>query len=152
MKAIVGFTFFLLFLAGFAFVAMQGARQMTPDGDSTQAALTAAAWRPLSIGAEPIPADTVMIVRFEDDGKLSGHAGCNRFFGSYALTDGRLEIGPLGMTKMACPEPAMSRETAFVGALEEARRFAVILGGLTLQGDDGQVLAQLAAADAGDPD
>lgn len=52
-------------------------------------------------------------VRFED-GRLYGFSGCNQFIGAYTREGGRLVLGPLGGTMMACPAPAMSVERAFL--------------------------------------
>jgi hypothetical protein len=37
------------------------------------------------------------------DNRASGFAGCNRFGGTYKLSSGALEFGPLALTRMACP-------------------------------------------------
>src|SRR5690606_16483641 len=48
-------------------------------------------------------------------GQLAGTAGCNRLVGTAALgTDGQARFHPVASTLMACPEPAMSHERAFV--------------------------------------
>ncbi|MFZ5430909.1 MAG: META domain-containing protein [Bacteroidota bacterium] len=42
-------------------------------------------------------------VRFSrEERQISGYAGCNRFFGSYAIKSDTLIIGGLASTKMAC--------------------------------------------------
>jgi heat shock protein HslJ len=51
----------------------------------------------------PIPG-TSFTLRFESD-KVSGNAGCNRFFGSYTLEGDQITFSDLGMTEMACMEP-----------------------------------------------
>jgi len=55
-------------------------------------------WRPADIGGVEVPAESQMFVRFGGDGKVVGHGGCNRFFGTYNLTGNRIEIGALGAT------------------------------------------------------
>ncbi len=125
MKAVVGFLFFLLFLAGLFLVFLQG-KQMTGQiavGGGSE--LTAVRWRPTYIGPEPVPDDAAMWVQFEVDGGINGHAGCNMFFGSLQQTESGLEVGAMGSTRMACPEPIMSRESAFLSALQQATIFEV---------------------------
>jgi heat shock protein HslJ len=58
--------------------------------------------------------------------QVSGFAGCNQFSGGYTL-DGKdgIKIGPLAVTKMACPQ-GMELETAYLGALDSAQRFKLI--------------------------
>jgi heat shock protein HslJ len=80
-------------------------------------------WQPISIGSSPVPSDTNMFVQFKGDGQLVDHGGCNRFFGSYRITGGMIEIGPLGATRMACPGSIMALETALFNALEAADTF-----------------------------
>ena len=63
-------------------------------------------------------------MRFEEGGRLSGHAGCNRFFGAFEITGDRIAVGPLGATRMACPGPVMELERVFLHALETASGFA----------------------------
>jgi heat shock protein HslJ len=70
-------------------------------------------------------------VRLEQ-GRLQGFGGCNRLGGSYTIEGDRLGIGPLAGTMMACPEPAMTIETAFKKALAGTLRFRVDQEGLTL--------------------
>ncbi len=74
-----------------------------------------------------MPDTAVVSARFGDDGTVSGSAGCNSFGGSYAVADdGGLSIEPGAMTEMACDEPLMQLETAYVATLGEVRSFDVI--------------------------
>lgn len=121
----VGFLFFLLFLAGLFLVFLQG-KQMTGQiavGGGSE--LTAVRWRPTYIGPEPVPEDAGLWVQFDVDGGISGDAGCNSFFGSLQQTETGIEVGALGSTRMACAEPIMSRESAFLSALQQATLFEV---------------------------
>ncbi|MGL6046124.1 MAG: DUF4377 domain-containing protein [Vogesella sp.] len=51
------------------------------------------------------------------DGQLSASAGCNRMFGSARIEQGRLVVGPLASTLMACAPEAMQREQALAALL-----------------------------------
>jgi len=62
---------------------------------------------------------------FDDEGRVSGSGGCNRFTGSYTFTDGELSFGPLAGTKMMCPEAVMDQEDRFHKALGAVDRVAV---------------------------
>ena len=87
MKGILGFAFFLLFLAGITFVMMQGkemARQNMPGGG---VGMTGVTWRPTIVGTEELPADSGMFVQFAVDGSIDGNGGCNSFFGSLQKVD-----------------------------------------------------------------
>ena len=139
MKAMMGFAFFLLFLAGIALVMLQG-RQMTQVGGGG-AELTGISWRPVTVGDDMIPADTNLYVRFEVDGSIKGHGGCNSFFGSLEQADSSIAVGPLGGTRMACPEAIMDREMTFMEAVGKTRGFQSGKDNMGLLDEDGNILA-----------
>lgn len=59
-----------------------------------------------------------------EDGKLGGKGVCNRYFADYELDGGKLKVGPVGATKMMCPEHA-TLESQYFGILPEALTFSV---------------------------
>jgi heat shock protein HslJ len=61
---------------------------------------------------------------FLEAGKVAGNGSCNRFFGTAEIHGENLKFGPLGATRMACPEPVMNQETKYLRALQAAERFA----------------------------
>lgn len=142
MKGIVGFMFFLLFLAGFAFVMLQGRQMAETTLGGGGVSITGINWRPVRIAAEPISDDSRMSVKFAVDGSINGNGGCNGFFGSLEKTDSGISVGPLSATRRACPEPIMAREMALLEALERTIRFQVNDSGLQLLGEDNRVLAE----------
>jgi heat shock protein HslJ len=143
MKAIVGFGFFLLFLAGIALVMLQGRQMAQKNLVGTGASLTGVNWRPVVLGAESMPDDSGMFVQFEVDGSFKGHGGCNSFFGSLEQSDAGVSIGPIGATRMACPEPVMKRETAFITALQNTKQFELGRDKLHLLDGGRTLLAEL---------
>jgi putative lipoprotein len=145
MKAIVGFGFFLLFLAGIALVMLQGRQMAQQNVLGGGAALTGINWRPITLGNETIPEDSDIFVSFAVDGGIKGRGGCNNFFGSLEQTESGIEIGPLGVTRMACPPPIMNRETAFLEALQKTRDFQANDESMRLLDDEGNVLAEFVA-------
>ena len=56
--------------------------------------------------------------------RISGRAGCNSMNGSYSVTGDSLQAGPLMMTRMACPGPAMGHERAVADILRGAVRIS----------------------------
>lgn len=76
-------------------------------------------------GVVPPIEGTELTATFTEDGTVSGSAGCNQYNGSYTLDGDKLSIGPLTTTKMACPEPIMAQEQAFLAALQSAASVAV---------------------------
>jgi putative lipoprotein len=115
-------------------------RQNLPGGG---AGLTGQEWRPMVLGADTLPADTGMFVVFAVDGSIQGSGGCNNFSGTLEKTDDGIGVGPLGATRMACPQVIMDREAAFMQALQATRRFEVGNRRLQLLGADDRLLAEL---------
>lgn len=143
MKAIFGFGFFLLFLAGIAFVMLQGrqmAQQNMPGGG---ASMTGKNWQPTVVGAESMPEDSGMFVQFDVDGSIKGNGGCNSFSGSLEQSDSGVAVGPLRATRMACPEAVMNRESAFMTALQDAKKFETGGDRLQLLDVESNLLAEL---------
>ena len=145
MKASVAFAFFLLFLAGYALVTVRNMGKEAANSIPTVAELSASAWRPSHIGEMSLAADTDLYVQFEPDGKLGGYAGCNRFFGSYELIEGKLVFGPVAATRMACPEPANSLEISFLEALSATSTAARAESRLALKDEQGLTVLKFVA-------
>ena len=75
-----------------------------------------------------------------EEGQASGFAGCNRFRGGYESTDAELTFDALATTFMACPEPQMQTETAYLAALEGVDSWTIENEELVLSGGDGELL------------
>ena len=78
-------------------------------------------------------------LRFES-GRMSGHSGCNNFSGGYRIEDGRLTVGPVASTQMACPEPGASVERAFHQALAGTLQYSIDGDALVLASASGATL------------
>jgi heat shock protein HslJ len=63
---------------------------------------------------------------------LSGSSGCNRYFASYTLTGDRIQIGPIGATRMMCNPERMDQEVRFFQALSAAERCELSKGQLLI--------------------
>jgi heat shock protein HslJ len=65
-----------------------------------------------------------LFMAFQQDGSLSGNAGCNNFFGTFTATeDGSFSVNePLGSSLMFC-ENGMDEEAAFLAAIQSAEGF-----------------------------
>lgn len=75
----------------------------------------------------------------ERTGQVYGSAGCNRFTGSYSVSGTRIEMSPLAVTMMACPEPQMKAEQVFLKRLQNATRFTLGVDTLTLKASAGSI-------------
>ncbi|NYT07352.1 MAG: META domain-containing protein, partial [Methanomicrobiales archaeon] len=91
-----------------------------------------AAWR------TPVPGTEITAV-FGDDDRLSGSAGCNRYFTSYNATNTDLTVGPVGSTKMYCAG-AMDQESAYLQLLATASAFMVEEEILTITDQSGRAI------------
>lgn len=76
------------------------------------------------------------------EGQASGNTGCNSFFGAYTLDGEALTITPMGSTMMACPDPQMTQEQAYLAALSSVASYAIV--GNQLQLADAEGVAVLA--------
>ena len=125
-------------------------RGLLPEEQGTASPF--ATWTVTAIaGAKPLKG-TQLSLTFEDEAKVSGDGGCNRFFGPVKFDmpigkEGRVEIGPLGATRKACGDMIDDQETRFLAALGRAQRFAIEGDSLMLTGPDGALIARLLRLD-----
>lgn len=86
--------------------------------------------------------NTEQFVQFRSGGEMSGHGGCNNFFGTYDLNGTELTIGPIASTKKVCRD-SMVDERAFLNALQSARKIEATRTSLTLLSENGEPLLTL---------
>lgn len=65
--------------------------------------------------------------------KVSGFAGCNRFFGTYSADGNTISFSELGATRMMCQEEANKIEGNMFKALAEVNTFELSEGKLSLK-------------------
>jgi heat shock protein HslJ len=82
--------------------------------------------------------------------KYSGFAGCNNFFGGYELDGSSLKFGPVGATRMFCPDLQMSLETEVFKALDKTMEWK-ISDDVLLLFDDSEVLARFVMEQRDEP-
>ncbi|MGF1684349.1 META domain-containing protein [Photobacterium minamisatsumaniensis] len=93
---------------------------------------------------EPFKAPNLQLTA---DLNANGHSGCNRYFGQAELQDGKLRIEKMGMTMMACPEPAMEMERLMSATLMDWSTADVAGNQLTLTGAEHKLTFTRAAAE-----
>lgn len=71
--------------------------------------------------------------------KISGFAGCNRYFGSFTSAESSVTFSEIGSTKMFCEE-TMTAETNYMAALQNAQSFEIQDKSLRLSGSDNVIL------------
>lgn len=63
----------------------------------------------------------------EAECRVSGSAGCNRYFGRYTFDSAqyRIEFGEMAVTRMMCPPEIMKWEDAFLLAFTQITHFGI---------------------------
>lgn len=85
----------------------------------------------------------IVTLSFPQEGKLSGRAPCNAYFGEQTAAYPGFLAGALGMTKMACID--LGFESEFFSALQAMRHAAMEGDRLTLTDDTGRRMIFTAA-------
>lgn len=103
-------------------------------------------WRVASIAGVEFR-DGAAWLRFGDGGEVEGHTGCNLLRASYVAGTAALRFGPLAVTRLQCPDDALSRqERLFLAALEAVEAQYVASGALRLIDSTGGARIVLRAA------
>jgi heat shock protein HslJ len=125
----------ILLLAGA--LAVSACAAPASDGPAAPADLVGTSWRAETIAGRPALAEASSTLSFLADGRIAGSGGCNRFAGQMAGKDGRLQVGQLASTMMACAPDRMEQEQRFLAALEGAERLSRDGDVLVLEGPAG---------------
>ena len=80
---------------------------------------------------------------FEADGKVTGNAGCNRFFGQAEIEGDKLSFGPFGTTRKSCAPAVNDQEQRFLAALAKAASYSFDKGLLFIADAKGKTLLRL---------
>ena len=62
-------------------------------GSKAAATLAGSEWRPIEVEGVAIEGTPEIFLQFRGEGKVTGHGGCNRVFGSFTLDGDRIEFG-----------------------------------------------------------
>ncbi len=98
-------------------------------GGDPAALLQGEPWEVVELAGQSVAEPARMTIGFGAEGRLSGLAACNRYFGEYALSGEGLRLSPLGATKMACEPRAMDEEHRFMQAAGQVDGFAIAADG-----------------------
>ena len=82
-----------------------------------QSAQTSEGHTAFDVPDNPAAAPTLKLATTSGQRRAEGFSGCNRFSGPYALKSGRLALGPLIATQMACGPEADRLGHAYLDAL-----------------------------------
>ncbi len=87
----------------------------------------------LDILADGLPPGAAVTLRLED-GTVGGSAGCNHYGGSYQLDGDAIAFEGFALTQMACDEPLMALDQAYLAALSSVDGYQVSGDALVLTG------------------
>lgn len=112
-----------------------------PVGGSTAigldvAQLSRSPWVDVAAAQDRKPVSLV----FKDASTVSGHAGCNSYFGSVSLQPESLTFSKMGLTRMLCEPESMDTESRYMKALDSTRSARIDKGVLELIDGKGKVL------------
>ena len=95
--------------------------------NATEVGLNNVYWRAVSLaskkldlGSEEIP----HIAFHEQENRVAGFGGCNRFFATYQQLNGSLQISIMGGGRAQCPELG-NLEAEFLSALQSTQQFSI---------------------------
>ena len=71
--------------------------------------------------------DTEITATFDSaEGKISGSAGCNHYFGGYEVSGNKLSFpGPIASTEMWCGEEIGEQERQYLSALTDSESYKI---------------------------
>lgn len=101
--------------------------------------LTDVEWKLTSLNGTDYATAEPITLTFTGDNKVAGHAGCNRYFGSYTHSGSIIGFGNMGATKMYC-DGKMETEDAFMKALAEVNGYSISAEKLQLKAGETTVL------------
>jgi len=120
------------------------AQPKVPAPPGPAASLKGTEWLAEDIGGNSVLDIVQSTLSIEGAGKISGSGGCNRYFGTVTLdAAGKIKVGPLGATQMACVPAQMDQERKFLDALSNTRAYRIEGSKLTLLDANGKPLARL---------
>ena len=115
-------------------------KQAKPPLGAQTAGIEGIQWYLTEVGGSPVSpmADDKQPHMLLDPAQkqATGFAGCNNFFGRYELDGYLLTFGPMGATRMACPDLETGLETSVFDALENTREWKKEGESLLLIDDD----------------
>lgn len=81
-------------------------------------------WAATSINGQPVVEGSEVLLGIAP-GRIGGIAGCNTYFGPVESDRNKVAVGPLSVTRIACPEEIGAQESAYLAALESAATVAI---------------------------
>lgn len=121
-------------------------KRVAPSDTTSAASLENTYWKVMRIRGAPV---TVVenqrephLLLHPNDGRVTGHGGCNSLTGSYETTADRITFGQMAATMMACMN-GMEQEQALHKALRDVTRWEISGEQLRLFDSQGAAVIEL---------
>lgn len=127
---------------------------MAPETPSLVAAWRLLTFDPGTGSLDPPLPGTELTAVFNEDGRLAGSAGCNRYGTTYQVAGSSVTVDPLfAVTKMWCgdPEGTMEQEDAFLRAWIRVAAFRLQKDQLELLDAEGAAVFVFARTESPEP-
>lgn len=103
-------------------------------------------WIVTDLNGQPVAEENAPNMTIEEDGRISGIAGCNSYFGSVEIDGASMKFGKgMGVTRMACPPPVDLIEWGFLDALAVVKSHEIEDGVMSMMDGAGVTVMQLRA-------
>jgi len=121
-----------LLLAGCAISNAQAPQPMLEDS----------AWLAEDINGAGVIDMLQSTLKFDINLNVSGHGGCNRYFGTATVNENKIDFGALGSTRMACSQAIMDQEQRLFTALDAAETWQIDAekGLLFMRNEEGRIV------------
>ena len=86
----------------------------------THEQLIGTSWNLEEIEGDIVSDQLISTIEFSEKNKISGLAGCNRYFSSYVIGNTGFKVGEIALTKMLCPKKFVDHENNFIRSIQSA--------------------------------
>ena len=99
------------------------------------------AWSAYSLNGKVFGATDRPTFQLDENLRGSGFAGCNTFSATmYPIKEQGFVVGPIAVTRKACPKPQADAEREFLIALRTSQKWDLVAGRLVLTHPKGQLM------------
>lgn len=96
-------------------------------------------WTAVTLNGKPIGGERPTVF-LDENFRIKGFGGCNTFSATgFPLRQQGFAVGPIALTKRACPAPIMASERQFLLTLRGTQKWDLVGGGLVFQGAAGEL-------------
>ena len=137
-------TFITIFFTALLFVSCDETKKVIDVAGNVQ---LSGAYKVSSIDNKAVTEGGPTFNFFALDKTIKGNTGCNSFFGNYTLDLYAISFDDIGSTEMACDQPIMDIENAFLNGLRNAGSYALENSVLTIYSKADRSILMVATKD-----